>query len=65
MKFYDQRLLVRAASPRAALEDATHTSRAALRPGTAGVLKNISRSGLCFCESCEKGPASLRPPQTV
>ena len=28
-----------------------HTSRAALRPGTAAVVKNISRPGLCFCES--------------
>ena len=38
-----------AASPRAAaaMEEATHTSRAALRPGTAAVVKNISRAWTC------------------
>ena len=38
-------------SPRAAaMEEATHTSRAALRPGTAAVDENVSRPGLRNCE---------------
>ena len=43
-----------AASPRsaAALEEATHTSRAALRPGTAAMMKISARSGLRSCEPC-------------
>ena len=66
MRCYDHRQLARAAP---ALEEATHTSRAALRPGTAAVVK---RSAGLDCGSVSplrsvvmSGSASLSPPKTA
>ena len=61
-----------AASPRsvAAVEVATHTSRAALRPGDSSGVEKISHPGLRFWESSldsvvMPGSACLSPPKTA
>ena len=60
-----------AASPLAAtaLEDATHTSRAALLPGTAAVVKRSARVECVVVSPLGSvvipGSASLRPPKTA